>query len=362
MQERQGDIQMSKSKSEAECKLFISHSTDESNIANVLNTLLVNAFDGKLEKSFVSGDLRPGEKWKERIREELAKCAGGIFILTPTFQKSQWYTAEFTAFWFQDKEIAILTIDEENIDFQSNFELMLMRDYQIGSLTSVRDVKKLIQTIHSNILHLSLKEDIIPVGEAKRICEAVKREYQKASKRLADELYKNIQKHIEYIQFRYTADNLMILKDHQLYEIINSTIDNTFRRLIIQKIVDKKRDVALINVGIEKLSDFVDGSNVELRKFVVYLLRNSRHKESYFDTAINKMTNDNEMLKILIQMYSVNRELCIEYYFHKKIIRNEKPKERMKEFLKANGENVEELLSIAQMSAEGSSDPSVADE
>lgn len=89
-------------------RLFVSASSKEAKLSAALVTHLGNAFEETLEFASSAQDLGAGHEWKAWIRQGLSDCDGGIFLMTPTYAKSPWPIAEFTAFWLQGKPIYVL--------------------------------------------------------------------------------------------------------------------------------------------------------------------------------------------------------------------------------------------------------------
>ena len=323
-------------------KLFISHSSTEKNVAQAIRSVLGNAFKGDLS-FFFSPEISVGSKWKLLIKEELSNCDAGLFIVTPEFQKSQWFIAEFTAFWLQDKDTFILTINDDKIDL--NHFLSIMDDTQRGSVNNVESIKSLIA-----MLAKAVNKYEIPYEYAEEIKSFALAEYNKAQNTHAYKLFEEINNNNEYVQFRYTANDLMVLSDDQLAKVINVITNNEYLCFLLQKIVDKQRSNDLIYLGIRRLSDETEGDNDALGKFVKFLIRRRLFDKDFFNDAIKKIKNDTIMLRVLKSMYAVNPDMSKEYYFKKKNAYNEKlitnrtQRERMEKFFRNQGENIDELL------------------
>ena len=79
-------------------QIFISHSSADSSLASELKTHIENAFEGKITCFVFVEDIDPGSKWKETIKKMINLCQAGLFLVTPNYEKSLWFAAEFSAF------------------------------------------------------------------------------------------------------------------------------------------------------------------------------------------------------------------------------------------------------------------------
>lgn len=95
-------------------KLFISYTTKDRHIAEAVQIMLNNAFQGKIE-TFIAKDIRPGESWKEKIKDNLASCDAIISILTEKSVERPWIFIEWSAFWMENKTTYLLITDDVKI-------------------------------------------------------------------------------------------------------------------------------------------------------------------------------------------------------------------------------------------------------
>ncbi len=319
--------------------LFISHSAQEKNVAQAIKTTLSNAFTGDL-RFFFSPEMKVGTIWKDYIQTQLGECDAGLFVLTPEFQKSHWFTAEFTAFWLQGKPTYILTMDDDKID--SNSFIDIMNDTQRGSLNSVDNVKGLIVQLAKSISKGSTIE--IPYDAAEVICRVAAQEYNKAIESHRAKLFSDIKLRSDYIQFRYTADDIMLLNDEQLLAVMGLVSNNNYLRLLLQKIVVDRRSNNLITIAINSLGDEINGDNTELGNFVIFLAEKGLFNEDFFSAAIGRIRNDTTMIRVLKALYKRNPQLSLEYYLSKRnsngerFITGETQIKRIEAFYKQQGE------------------------
>jgi hypothetical protein len=335
--------------------LFVSYSKSESNIAVRIKSILLDTFNGYLGKIFFSEDLPPSDIWQESIRIALKNSDAGLFILTPEFLGSPWFIAEFTAFWLTKKPTYVLIIDEDNIDWDKIDKFAPLSSCMIGYWKKREDVKRLILKLFEqrgktkiDMFNECNMDESGFEAKVEEICCAVDVEYNKASKKRKDRLLNALMKNSDYIQFRYTAGNLMILTDEQLYQVVSQDLisNNDYLYLMIKKMIETNRDLTLINRFIDRLADPILANYAALRKFLIYCVDANMTNEQYFVRAMDGMKNDSEMIKVLYALLDKNIELCLEYYFKRKkpdgkpYLTGERQMEKMEEKLLSRGIDV----------------------
>ena len=151
--------------------LFISHSSSDSDIAQSIKAVLNNSFEGRLG-FFFSPEMQIGANWKQQIQSQLSKCDAGLFIVTPDFSKSSWFTAEFTAFWMQNKPLYILTLGDVCIDASGFFAIV--SDIQRGGLSDANIVrgliKQLAESMELNEIPYDAVEQIVSIAGKYNVC------------------------------------------------------------------------------------------------------------------------------------------------------------------------------------------------
>ena len=118
-------------------KIFVSHSVVEAGVAGELCTQIGNAFEGLIQFVNTSEQLSSGTDWKKFIKDNLKDSDAGIFLLTPRYITSTWCTAEFTAFWLEEKPVCLFSIGQLNKQDLFN----PMNDSQITNIEDVDKVK-----------------------------------------------------------------------------------------------------------------------------------------------------------------------------------------------------------------------------
>jgi hypothetical protein len=97
--------------------VFISHISEEREIANALKKLIEDQYGGMVEV-FVSTSpesIQPGQKWLDRINDALTACKLEIIIASPTSLRRPWVNFEAGAGWV--REIPVIPICHSGMTF-----------------------------------------------------------------------------------------------------------------------------------------------------------------------------------------------------------------------------------------------------
>ena len=79
-------------------KIFLSHASADDLIAQEVSRVINNAFEGHIEIYLASREISGGEVWKQKIREELARCDAIMSIVTDDSIAQPWLYVEWSAF------------------------------------------------------------------------------------------------------------------------------------------------------------------------------------------------------------------------------------------------------------------------
>jgi len=292
-------------------KIFISHSSKESNIAKCIKLYLNNGFKGAVN-FFLSEEIGIGEKWKDAIKNNLNDCNAGLFVITPEFLKSAWLTAEFTAFWLQGKKAFVIYVGD--IDFSNLLSPIL--DCQSAKLEEVESIKNLVESL-SKELSLGRTPIETPYDIVNNIVSACQNEYDKAKNKHKDDLAKEILANKKYVQFRYSAEQILILDDERVRMIIDSISNNNFLRLLAEQIIEYERDCSLTARCIDRLSDGAYGDNSELGYLAMFILKKQPTDIINLNRTLHAINNDTVMLRVFKCFCDIDSELCLDYYFNK---------------------------------------------
>lgn len=312
--------------------LFISHSSDEYLVSKEMKTCLNNAFKGKIECVNASEDLGSGQAWKEFIKKNLNLCDACIILLSPSFIKSLWSVAEFTAFWFRDKPIFILCMGSIEID---KLPFIPMRDLQI---TSLEDEDK-ISVFLKNISQI-IGEERIPYTFAQVIRNNCMAAYKKSLKNKNEQMIADIKSNNRLITSRYSLDEFSNLNDEQFLAVMDVIPDMDLLRLILEDyFIKNRKSQEIINFGIEKLAK---NNNAELRKLIYYFMDHDFISENIFDFSINILAknNETELIKVLKKLFEID-ESKFNYYIEKELFDNEIYKKKIDDFIKKQNSKIE---------------------
>jgi hypothetical protein len=93
-------------------KIFISIASKEKALGDIFSQAIDNVFQGNIKCSLL--DLKPGDEWKRKLKENLQECDILVSFLTPLYIERPWAYVEWSAFWFCDNKHTILILPEQN--------------------------------------------------------------------------------------------------------------------------------------------------------------------------------------------------------------------------------------------------------
>jgi hypothetical protein len=115
-------------------KIFISYSSLNLNIADKIKHFLEEL---NISSFFAHDDIRNATDWKKRITKELKECNSIIPILTKDFKKSEWCSQELGIFYFQNKSIIPVSIDNTpSYGFINNIQARCIKDMPLEYIIS----------------------------------------------------------------------------------------------------------------------------------------------------------------------------------------------------------------------------------
>lgn len=119
--------------------VFISHITEEAELAQNLKKLIENSFLGMIEV-FVSSDetsISAGAKWLDNITESLSNCAIELILCSPQSIKRPWINFEAGAGWV--REIPVIPLCHSGIEpSQLPIPLNLLQAAKISEISSLK--------------------------------------------------------------------------------------------------------------------------------------------------------------------------------------------------------------------------------
>lgn len=127
--------------------IFLSCADEDKPIASNIKLFLESIFGSEIDVYFY-GHVGYRNRWQDEIRKRLIKSDALITLLTPIYRYKPWIFIEFTPFWINNKDIFILSI-EDNIHKDS--ELPLLQHYNLYQMKDNSDLERFLKTIEKSI-------------------------------------------------------------------------------------------------------------------------------------------------------------------------------------------------------------------
>lgn len=132
--------------------IFISHSSDDNNLARDFQVQISNCFEGKVEG--FAADILPGENWFQKVMAELNRAKAIIVLITPnSVRGSHWVWFELGYFWARHDDALTNQTERSKIYYPVLFpETNIpnpVKDLQIQwtDTTSANELKKLFERL-----------------------------------------------------------------------------------------------------------------------------------------------------------------------------------------------------------------------
>ena len=124
-------------------KIFISHSSEDKSLAEVIMNVINDAFAGAIELFLATKSLKGGLPWKKIIKENLEKCDAIISIITSQSISKPWVYVEWSPFWLSEKPYFILLTK----DIKVSDLIEPMRDLQAINIENIESIKGFFETL-----------------------------------------------------------------------------------------------------------------------------------------------------------------------------------------------------------------------
>lgn len=160
----------------AQFHVFISHASEDIQLAKALYTCINNTFKGRILPYLLHQEIRGGEQWNNTLKTSLNNCQAIVSLMTPLALSRPWLFVEWAGFWLGDKFFYILVIDEKS---QSQL-IHPMIDRHVTHLLQRESVKAFFKGLAYDAGDLT-----IPNGDIDDFIEAVQKiitssEYQES--------------------------------------------------------------------------------------------------------------------------------------------------------------------------------------
>ncbi|KPA11408.1 hypothetical protein MHK_008383, partial [Candidatus Magnetomorum sp. HK-1] len=309
-------------------QIFVSHTKDDTPIAQAVTTIINNAFRGRLELYLAVNEIVGGATWKEEVKEKIDKSDAIISIVTCDSINKPWIYIEWSPFWFQNKRYYTLLTSDIGVSQL----IQPMHDRQTTDMTDRIQVESFFQAL-ANDSHADIP---IPWHKANEFIAAVEKgEKTKQSnaysvfrvslKKLPnDDISKQKIAHFFYQEKEWDTFGTIVnriandgIKHDMAIEALNED-QTTGLYQLIQHIgaADKLVYIALAiikkgdldhNLLRELLEDISIKNQAELRKVLIFLASNDQEDTDLFSYICSLMTNMAEYRKVAIYFVQNNR-------------------------------------------------------
>jgi hypothetical protein len=302
-------------------RIFVSHATADSRIANEVRMAINNAFEGNIELYLAMRELSGGDEWREEIKKNLKKCDAIICIITPESINKPWLFIEWSAFWLADKKFYPMV---NEINFSDLIQPM--QDRQITTITDETSVRVFFRALAADsstetipYKHVKFFVDSVRDAIALQKRESSERSFAKYRDGLKD-LPKNDLDKRAIADFFYQNGEFDIF-----IKIINEIRDDSIKSTIATQLIDSGDienalsippsitaaerlgmiAVSLIAQGytdwrkLQTLIENISSKNqTEVRKIAIFLAKQGQEDTELFKRIVGIMTNMAELRKV----------------------------------------------------------------
>lgn len=307
-------------------KIFMSYSSEDKKLAEVINNDLNNAFNAHLEIFFAADEIIGGELWKARIQEGLNSSDAIISLFTPVSIVKPWLYIEWSAFWINNKKYFLLLAD--GIKWQDLIHPM--QDSQVINLHELESVKKFFRALASDS-----KLFKIPFSDAKKLYDDI--EYVCKEQKIARET-KEYEEYIHKLDFlpdsdeekEKIADYFCNKEDTERFlQVVSKMRDESLKTSYAIQLIkkgdiecayeiaegiignDKLVDIAKVLIDLKydnkkELKDILEiisnNNQTEYKKIIIHLMDRGMQNSPLFDFTKNRLTNHAEIRKMAIRL------------------------------------------------------------
>ncbi len=309
-------------------KLFLSHSTCDTYIAQAIRRIINDAFEGHVDIYLAVDEVAGGTRWKQELIDTLDQSDGILSIITPESISSPWIYVEWSPFWLNGKKI--YTLISEKIFVKDLIDPM--RDVQCTNMTDTAQVRRFFSRLRDD----SGAEFPVPYDWVSRfVSEVIASQTRQQQERF--DVYKE---QLSCLPFSDTdrleiADYFLAKADYDTFlQIINRVrSDDQKLELAIRMLHHENEDLisrvletisaadrltlfalSLIDKGLSdsKLFKFVlenlsRRNQPELRKVVIHLIEVNLEDTDIFEFGISLITSMPEYRKVMIHFIYNNR-------------------------------------------------------
>jgi len=306
-------------------KIFISIASKEKILGEAFSRKIDHVFDGKLSCSLL--ELKPGDEWKRKIKQNLTECNILVSFLTPFYTERPWAYVEWAAFWFSEDKHTILILPEQSsnqisqlfdpfhdvqaafIDDEESIRLVLQKIQEITGIDGRNlnsEGNNLSKELSKHYSEIQLKRRIDRFSIFKTNLDNLPF-YDNEIKEIAlhfydihdSESFMKISERILSEEIKYEiAKYILLKKDYTTFKGFLELIDTNDKLLAILKFLvyhDKHQDTPIVIDVIEKIKAT---SELSLITFCKDLIRNELYESAIFKRIVNLFELDSSKRKI----------------------------------------------------------------
>jgi hypothetical protein len=330
-------------------KIFISIASKEKVLGEVFSRTIDHIFAGKLSCSLL--ELKPGDEWKRKIKQNLTECNILVSFLTPFYTERPWAYVEWAAFWFSEDKHTILILPEQNsnqisqlfdpfhdvqaafIDDEESIRHVLQKIQEITGIVG-RNInsggnelsKELVR--HFNEIQLKRKIDKYSIFKTNLDNLPF---YDNEIKEIALHFYDihdsnsfmKISERILSEETKYEiAKYILLKKDYTSFKQFLALIDSNDKLLAILRFLiyhDNHQDTPLVIEIIEKIKAT---SETSLITFCKDLVRNDLFESAIFNRIIDSFELNSTKRNIYLYLVEKNIQISISDRILEKIDSN----------------------------------------
>ncbi|GAB3316374.1 hypothetical protein GCM10027299_06520 [Larkinella ripae] len=128
-------------------KIFISYSSQNTHTAQLILANLQERFAHEVKFYLSGNDIGGGDRWMEELKANILDSDAVLSLVTPSFNKGEWFFIEWTYFWLFEKPIYLL-LTEKVEKYSLKGPLSTLQYTELNDLPSMQ---RLLQRLHTKI-------------------------------------------------------------------------------------------------------------------------------------------------------------------------------------------------------------------
>jgi hypothetical protein len=248
-------------------RIFISIASKEKKLGEIFSNTIDHVFAGNLSCSLL--DLKPGDEWKRKIKDNLKECDILVSFLTPFYIERPWAYVEWSAFWLSENKHTLLVLPEHDGGSISQM-FDPFHDVQAVFLNNDESIRNLLSRIQeiSEIAGKNLN------SEGNKLAKELYREYNDILKKRQTDKYSIYKNNLDSLPFsddekQKIALHFYDVNEFDLFLKISERIISEEKKYEIGKYLLSKKDYK--NFGV--FLNLIDTSDklLALLKYLVFI-------------------------------------------------------------------------------------------